>query len=155
MYIFFKFGWLLNRLIFFFFFAKYKEKILASEGGLVTTLTYKWSRHWQAPYGRVVITWIPNSCMTSFAKEYIILSKITQVTGPKSEFLLYSTNISRKSGFVTDLYEMTMSLVKSKVRGWSFGRPSEMDSKWRVGKWVESSCSWVRRQNGCARCSGK
>ena len=99
----------------------------------------------QAPYSHVVITRIPNSSATSFAKEYIIPSTITQVTGPRSEFLLYSASILRKSGFVTDLNEMTMSLVKSKVRGWSFGRPLDIDSKWRVGKWVESSCSWVRR----------
>ena len=30
------------------------------------------------------------------------------------------------------------------------GRPSEMNSKWRVGKWVESSCSWVMRQWLCS-----
>ena len=95
-----------------------------------------------------VITRTPNSLAISIAKD-ISPSAITQVTG-RSEFVVKSASKSRKRSSVTDLSETTKS-IKSLgtciLRVWSVGRPSEMESKWRVGKWAaERCCRWVRQR---------
>lgn len=92
---------------------------------------------------------IPNSLAKSIAKD-IIPSAITQVTG-RSDLLLRSASNCRKSGLVTDMMEDINSGMRwIGLRGLSVGRPSEMDSKWRVGKWVESACRSVRRRWLCS-----
>ncbi|KAM1489873.1 hypothetical protein ACFXTO_033074 [Malus domestica] len=99
---------------------------------------------------------IPTSSATSIAKHINIPSITIQRKGGSrrrvepsldvsSSFLVREMSSSRRNGLIVDLSDAPTSCRAENLRPWSGGRPSGIDSKWRVGKRAERASRWVKR----------